>query len=100
VILAFSILHLLEDTEESMQKINELLKPGGIFISATPCMREKKTFIGMLLFLLGKLRIIPYTRFLKFSELEDLIANGKFQIIKTEDLHDTPPNYFVVAKKL
>jgi len=99
VILAFNILHLLEDTQKVMQRINELLKPGGLFISATACMGEKKTFIGILLFLLNKLRIIPYTKFLKFSELEGLIANGNFQIIKTEDLHDTPPNYFVVAKK-
>ena len=62
-------------------------------------MREKKSFIGILLFLLRKLKIIPYTKFLKFSELEALIAKGNFQIIKTKDLEKTPPSYFVVAKK-
>jgi 2-polyprenyl-3-methyl-5-hydroxy-6-metoxy-1,4-benzoquinol methylase len=100
VILAFNILHLLEDTLKVMLRINELLKPGGLFISATPCMKDKKSFIGIMLFLLRKMRIIPYTKFLKFSELEGLIANGNFQIIKTEDLQENPPNYFVVAKKL
>jgi len=99
VILAFNILHLLEDAQKVMQRINELLKPEGLFISATACMGEKKSFIGFLLFLLNKMRIIPHTKFLKFSELEGLIANENFQIIKTEDLHDTPPSYFVVAKK-
>ena len=28
----------MEDTPKVMQRINELLKPGGLFISATPCM--------------------------------------------------------------
>ena len=99
VILAFNILHLVEDSQKVMHRINELLKPGGLFISATSCMREKKTFIGILLFLLSKIRVIPHTKFFKFSELEGLIANGNFQIIETEDLHDTSPAYFVVAKK-
>lgn len=44
VILVFYILHLLEDPHKVMQRINELLKPGGLIISATPCMGEK-TFL-------------------------------------------------------
>jgi 2-polyprenyl-3-methyl-5-hydroxy-6-metoxy-1,4-benzoquinol methylase len=100
VISAFNILHLLEDCSAVIKKVNELLKPGGLFISSTACMGEKRTFIGILLFLLTKIKIIQFTRFFKFSELETLIANEKFQIVKTEDLKKTPPAYFVVAKKL
>ncbi|GAG81139.1 unnamed protein product, partial [marine sediment metagenome] len=33
------------------------------------------------------------------SDLEDLIANGDFQIVEAENLHQTQPNYFIVAKK-
>ncbi len=54
VILAFYILHLLEDTHKVMQRINELLKPGGLIISATPCMGEK-TFLSILLSLVSKI---------------------------------------------
>ncbi|NEW06798.1 methyltransferase domain-containing protein [Paenibacillus sp. SYP-B3998] len=37
VILVFHVLHLLEDEHIVLQRINELLKPGGLLISATPC---------------------------------------------------------------
>ncbi|HEY9246069.1 MAG TPA: class I SAM-dependent methyltransferase, partial [Candidatus Methanoperedens sp.] len=47
VILCFHLLHLVEDTPKVMQRINELLKPGGLIISATPCI--KGTFLGILL---------------------------------------------------
>ena len=100
VIMAFNILHLLEDTQKVMRRINELLKPGGLFISATPCLGEKKAFLGIFLFLLSKIGIVPYLKMLKFSELEGLIANGNFQIVENENLHHTLPNYFIVAKKL
>lgn len=100
VILAFNILHLLEDTRGVVQRISELLKPGGLFISATPCMGEKKSLLSGMFFLLSKTGIAPYIRFPTFSELEGLIAGGDLQIIETRDLHQTPPNYFIVAKKM
>ncbi|MBA7552369.1 Ubiquinone biosynthesis O-methyltransferase, mitochondrial [subsurface metagenome] len=99
VILAFNVLHLLEDTEKVIQRINELLKPGGLFISETACMREKKSFLSIFLFFLSKIRVVPYIRFLKFSELESLIVNEKFQIVESRNLDQTSPTYYVVAKK-
>ena len=43
----------------------------------------------------------PYSmkRF-KFSELEDLIANGNLQIVETEKLFHEMSFYFIVAKKI
>ena len=101
VILAFNILHLLEDTQKAVQRINELLKPGGLVISSTACMGENKTsFISILLFLVMKIGIIPSIKFFKISELEDSIANGNFQIVETESLTHNPTSYFIVAKKI
>ncbi len=98
VILVFYILHLLEDTHKVMQRINELLRPGGLIISATPCMGEK-TFLSILLSLVGKIGLIPNIRSFKISELEDSIANGNFEIVETECLLQSSPEYFIVAKK-
>ncbi|MCC7550623.1 MAG: class I SAM-dependent methyltransferase [Methanobacterium sp.] len=104
VILAFNVLHYLEDTQEVMQRINELLKPGGLFISSTECMgeEEKKKFSRFLsfsaLFVMKKARIIS-TKFFKFSELEDLTYNSNFQIVETEKLKLRDLRfYFIVAK--
>jgi 2-polyprenyl-3-methyl-5-hydroxy-6-metoxy-1,4-benzoquinol methylase len=87
VILALNIMHLVEDTQKVMQRINELLKPGGLIISSTACLGEKKTFLSILLsipiFLLIKIGIPPYLRSFKIPELEDSITKENFQIVET-----------------
>ena len=100
VILACNVLHCLEDAQKAMNRMNELLKPGGLVISVTPCSGEKKSLINFLLILLIKTGILPYVRFFKISELEDSIANGNFQIVETESLHTKEKHYFIVAKKV
>jgi 2-polyprenyl-3-methyl-5-hydroxy-6-metoxy-1,4-benzoquinol methylase len=103
-ILAFNILHLLEDHQHAMQRITELLKPGGLFITVTTCLAEKKSFLTNFQFfpfrLLGKTRLLPSIKRFKFSELEDLIGNGSLQIIETEKLFHDMSFYFIAAKKI
>ncbi len=99
VILAFNILHLLEDSQKAVQRINELLKSGGLFISETACLGEAKPFLSFIMSVIIKLRILPSVNKLKFSEIEDLITKEGFQIIETEILGDGVSTYFVVAKK-
>jgi 2-polyprenyl-3-methyl-5-hydroxy-6-metoxy-1,4-benzoquinol methylase len=99
VITAFNILHLLEDVHKAVDKISELLKPEGLFISETPCLGEKGKFLGKILRFLSKFRIVPYVNDLKFSDLEVLIKEGKFEIINAEDLEQKRTNYFIIAKK-
>ncbi len=100
VVFVLNVLHLLEDTSKVIQRIHELLKPGGLIISLTPCMGKKKSFIQFALFLLMKTGILPYIRFFKVSELEEALTDGNFQIIRTESLNNSPLNHFIVAKKI
>jgi 2-polyprenyl-3-methyl-5-hydroxy-6-metoxy-1,4-benzoquinol methylase len=105
VILGFNILHALEDTQKVMQRINELLKPGGLFISITPCLGEKQTLVNNLQFipylLLSTLGLIPLkVKRFKFTELEDLISEGNFQILDTEIIFQRMSSFFIAAKKM
>jgi 2-polyprenyl-3-methyl-5-hydroxy-6-metoxy-1,4-benzoquinol methylase len=97
VILTFYILHLLDDSGKALQRINELLKPGGLLISSTPCISEKNRLISILFSLLSKIHLVPKIRSFKFLELEELISKGNFEIIDTEIVHH--PEFFVIAKK-
>jgi 2-polyprenyl-3-methyl-5-hydroxy-6-metoxy-1,4-benzoquinol methylase len=104
VILAFNILHYLEDTQEVMRRINELLKPGGFFISSTECMGEENKKKLSRCFSLGMLSIMSKVRmlsakFFKFSELENLIFNGNFQIFEAEKLKLRDLRYYFIAAK-
>ena len=49
-ITAFSIIHLLKESDKAIQRINELLKPGGLFISETACFKERMDFRTRLAF--------------------------------------------------
>jgi ubiquinone biosynthesis O-methyltransferase len=104
VILAFNMLHTVIDPQVVMRRIYELLKPEGLFISVTPCLREKMAFLVniqiQLVRILCKIGVIPIPiRRLKSSELDDLLVNGDFQTIDTEKLYKGASSYFVVAKK-
>ena len=103
VILSLSILHLVEDTSQVMGRVNQLLKPGGIFISATPCLGER-TFLSVLMnlpiFLLSRVGVIPSITFFSASSLTTAITNMGFQTIEQKDLSVRPlREYFLVARK-
>jgi SAM-dependent methyltransferase len=40
VVLAFNILHLLDDLDAAVARCARVLRPGGLLISKTPCLRE------------------------------------------------------------
>lgn len=98
IIFAFYIMHLLEEPQKVLQRIYELLKPNGFFISATPCLGEKPILNGMIS-IASKIGIIPKIKSFKISELEDYIKTGNFKIVETECLHQGLQQYFIVAKK-
>ncbi len=105
VILAFNMLHTVPDPHNVMQRIYELLKPEGTFISVTPCLRDKMSFLVnaqiQLVRILCKIGIIPISiRRLKSNELDDLVLSGRFQIIDTENIYKGASSYFMVAKKI
>lgn len=99
VVLGFNILYFLKDIDKTLTRIYELLKPDGFFISATDCLGEKKTMIGTIQLLLSKTGIIPYIRRFKTSELQEIIEAHHFSILETENLYDSPPNFYIAAKK-
>jgi 2-polyprenyl-3-methyl-5-hydroxy-6-metoxy-1,4-benzoquinol methylase len=104
VILSLSILHLVKDSAQVMDRVNQLLKPGGIFISATPCLGEK-AFVSVLMnipiFLLSKIGLLPKIEFFSVSSLIESITNANFQIIENENFSVRPiTECFVVARKV
>jgi len=98
VILAFYVLHLFDDSQKLIQRMNELLKPGGLIISATPYIGEKP-ILNSIFSIVSKIGIIPKIKSFKFPELEHLLTNENLEIIEKECLHKKSEQYFIVAKK-
>ena len=105
VILAFNMLHTVSSPQDVVLRINELLKPEGLFISVTPCLRQKMSFLVnlqiQLVRVLCKFGLIPIPiRRITSSEVEDLLEVGGFQAVESEEIYKNASSYFVVAKKL
>ena len=105
VILAFNMLHTIPNPQKIVQRIDELLKREGLFISVTPCLGGKLSFLVniqiLLVQILCKIGIIPVPiRRLKSYELDDLMVNGNLQAIDTEEIYKGASSYFMVAKKI
>lgn len=105
VVLGFNILHTVPDPESVVQRTVELLKPGGLFISVTPCLGGKKSALVSLQILLVrallKVRVIPIPiRQLKGADLDDLMVDERLQVIETEEIFKGASSYFMVAKKV
>jgi len=99
VILAFNLIHLLEDPNSAMKRISELLRPGGLFISKTSCLSEKSRLWPMLAAVAGKVLGIPFIKSFTIAELKNIIANEGFEIMDTHTYFPKPPRLFAVARK-
>ena len=105
VVLAFNMLHTVPDPESVLQRTVELLKPGGLFISVTPCLGGKKSALVSLQILLVrallKVGVIPVPiRQLKSADLDNLMDDERLQFIETEEIFKGASSYFMVAKKV
>lgn len=104
VILAFNMLHTVPNPQSVVQRVNDLLKHEGLFISITPCLGQKMSLLVnlqiQLVRVLCKLGVIPIPiRRIKSTDIDDLLANGNFQPIESEKIFKGAFSYFVTAKK-
>lgn len=104
VILAFNMLHTVPNPQDAILRVKELLKPNGLFISVTPCLRQRMSFLVSLqiqfVSALCKLGLIPIPiRRITSSDVENLLEVGGFQPVESEVIYKDASSYFVVAKK-
>jgi ubiquinone/menaquinone biosynthesis C-methylase UbiE len=90
-ITAFSIVHLLEESDKTIQRINELLKPGGLFISETACFKDKMSFKTRMtfapVFFMKRLGAFPlHLNMFTASDVERQLTGHNFNIVRSEKL--------------
>ena len=97
VVLALSLLHLLEDREVAIARIHSMLKPGGVFVSNTVVLGDSMKwfrFVGPIGRFLG---FMPLVRVFKADDLRASLKAAGFEID-----YDWQPDsrvLFVVARK-
>lgn len=104
VVMAFNLFHLVDCVEETMARVHDLLVPGGVLISKTPCIGERSLGLkfGLLKRLIPLMQLVgkaPFVRFETIKGLEAQIARAGFEIVETGNYPRRPPNHFVVARR-
>lgn len=104
-VLAFNLLHLLPDPEAALTGIAEKVKPGGYFISKTPCLAGSEIslkFRVLLWLIVPVMQVLgkaPRFHRMSIDRLEQAIAAAGFDIIETGNHPAQPPSRFIVARK-
>lgn len=98
-VLGLSILHLLDDRDEAIEKVHGLLKPGGVFVSSTACLGGTALRFIKYVAPIGRLfGLLPLVKVFTPKELEESIVKAGFSI----DHYWQPGEgkaVFMVAKK-
>jgi len=80
VVMAHSLLHLLEDKDAAIAKIFRLLKPGGYFVSSTVCIGGQVPWLRVLLPIGRCLGLLPLVKFFTPDELAQSLTGAGFRI--------------------
>ena len=100
VILGFNILHLLPDLQGALARSHELLTPGGLFITKTPCLRQMGWYIRPLVAVMRLLGKAPALRYLSPSDLEAEIRRFGFEIAEARAFEGARLSWFIVARRV
>lgn len=103
VALGFNILHLVPDRAALLKGVHRVLKPGGFFITKTPCLKEMNPLVRLIVPVMQAIGQAPYVGTFSAGELEREIAAAGFEIIE-RDRHGSKrkqePRIFIAARKL
>jgi ubiquinone/menaquinone biosynthesis C-methylase UbiE len=97
-IFGHSILHLLDDKQAVLEKVFELLRPGGIFVSSTVCIGESNPVLRLLLPAMRVLGLAPFVGVFTPQQLTQAIEAAGF-VIDHQWQSGRGKAVFIVAKK-
>ncbi|MEQ8708608.1 MAG: methyltransferase domain-containing protein [Rhodospirillales bacterium] len=80
LVMGHSILHLLADRQAAITKVHALLKPGGRFITSTPCLSGPMSWLKPVLPVARIFGLVPYVAFFTPATLEQEISAAGFRI--------------------
>ncbi len=80
MVMAHSILHLLEDKEAAIAKAFKMLKPRGVFVTSTVCLGNSMKWFRFIAPVGHFLGVLPLVNFFTAEELETAFTDAGFEI--------------------
>ena len=100
-VLAFNLWHLVADRTSALAHVHRVLKPGGLFVSKTPCLAEMNPLIRLAVPVMQFVGKAPYVAIFAAPALEREIEAAGFAIIE-RGRHGSgrkDARIFIVARK-
>jgi len=100
VVMAMNLLHLLDDLPARLARIRELVRPGGLFLSKTPCIGDQGFALRVVIPLLRAVGRAPFVSFVTERSLVADIEAAGFALEETGMYPKKSRGFFVVARRV
>lgn len=100
-VLGFNLFHLVPDDVATFKHVHRVLKPGGLFISKTPCLAPMKFLFSPMIGVMKAVGKAPHVTLYGTDTLEAAIVSAGFEVIEYGDYPARKtPSRFLVARKV
>jgi 2-polyprenyl-3-methyl-5-hydroxy-6-metoxy-1,4-benzoquinol methylase len=99
-VFAFNVLHLVDNTNETISRMSDLLCKSGYVVSETPCLGERGWFFRVLIAVFVKVGMAPPIEGLSYRKIKQMFLDNEFKIVQEEILDDKDKVIWIVAKKV
>lgn len=99
-VLGFNILHLVRDLPAALARAHEVLRPGGLLITKTPCLGQMNPLLRLAIPVMQLFGKAPFVAVFRAPDLEASIRQAGFQIAEARAFDGAPHSWFVVARKV
>jgi ubiquinone/menaquinone biosynthesis C-methylase UbiE len=98
-VLAMNLFHLLPDIPARLRRVRELIRPGGLFISKTPCVGDQGLVMRAAIPILQLVGIAPFINFVTERSLLDDVKSAGFEVLETGMYPQKTHSFFIVARR-
>lgn len=98
MVLALSLLHLVDDRDVTISQMYRALKPGGYFVSSTACLGDWLKWMAYVAPIGQAVGLLPPLKVFGVAALKDSIIGAGFDIVE-DWAPDRKAAHFIVARK-
>ncbi len=101
-VFAFNLMHLVRDADATLEAIHSALRPGGLFISKTVCMKSSSFKFRLLMKIIPIAQALgkaPFVHDWTTRQWDKMVEAAGFEIIESGNHPVNPPARYVVARK-
>lgn len=99
VVCAFSLLHLIEDVPKVLERVRAQLKPDGLLITKTECLKNRSAVTRTFVTALTAIGMAPRVTLLSDNDLHRHLRTAGFVIEHSTYLGASRSNPFMVARR-